>query len=423
MTEQDPQKPEQGTDFGTVGAAQAQNVKKGHRTAILVGLIIAALVAAGVAAYLFTSGTFTEPVTQSVQRVPLSEERALAALEEADMAAPDISKYAYVSQDDLIGPKFSDVKVAEPVDLGAPANAVVECTVTATATFKNKGVEINVPVTLPFDYSVDSETWVPGALTQGDVTSKPLASAKASEIVEHLDEILYEHDPTYGEEMAEASIVKTNSDLSIDGGPITVELSKQVEIEKDKQKYNQLRTCTVELAVTWANTAGWQVAVADAGQIEREDVPVVDPDAEDGEDGEDKKGQTAEVTPAKEKPVKLGKVKFGDEVKLSGTIVKVSSVKTGVLTKGNDYTNKEASKDADGNVQYVLEFSQPVTMTLDGKKYEFHYLPVAVQGLSKSQLETLHNFEAEYVQGTLEKSFATSWSPAGIKALNIKQAE
>lgn len=420
MTEQDSQKPTQEPDYGTVGTAQAQNVKKGHRGAIIIGLVIAALVAAGVAVYLFTQGTFNEPVVETVQRVPLSEERALAALEEADMAAPDISKYAYVSQDDLIGPKFSDVKVAEPVDLGAPANVVVECTVTATATFKNKGVEINVPVTLPFDYSVDSETWVPGDLTRGDVTSKPLASAKASEIVEHLDTILYEHDPTYGEEMAEASVVKTSSDLSIDGGPITVELSKQAEVEKDKKKYNQLRTCTVELAVTWANDAGWQVAVADAGQIDRKDVPVPTDEEAEGDKGSNE--QQAEVTAAEVKPVKLGKVKFGDTVKLSGTLEKIGKTKASKLAKDNDYSNKDASDDADGDVQFVLKFNQPVTMTLDGKKYEFTTLPVAVSGVSKSQMKTLDGFKVEYVEGPLEESFATSWAPAGIKALNIKQA-
>lgn len=54
MTEQDSQQPSQEPDYGTVGAAQAQNVKKGHRGAIIIGLVIAALVAAGVAAYLFT---------------------------------------------------------------------------------------------------------------------------------------------------------------------------------------------------------------------------------------------------------------------------------------------------------------------------------------------------------------------------------
>ncbi len=35
-------------------------------------------------------------------------------------------------------------------NLGTPGNQIVTCEATATATFKNKGVEINVPVTLPF---------------------------------------------------------------------------------------------------------------------------------------------------------------------------------------------------------------------------------------------------------------------------------
>lgn len=417
MTEQDPQKsaqdPSVGDAYGTVGTAQAQNVKKGHRGAILIGLVIAALVAAGLALYLFTQGTFNEPASEPIQRVALSEDRVTAAFEDAEMTPPDISKYAYVSQDELIGPKFSDIKVQEPVDLGAPGNTVVECTATATATFKNKGVEIHVPVTLPFDYSNEGETWVPGDLTQGEVTATPLASAKASEIVEHLDEILYEHDPTYGEEMAEAKVVKTSSDLSIDGGPITVELSKQVEIEKDKKKYNQLRTAKVKLQVDWTNDKGWQVSVADAGQIEREDAEISDPNDANKEDD-----PAGEATAAK--PIKLGKVNFGDKVKLedSGTLQKVEKVNE--LSKSNDYNNKEVSKDANGNVQFVLKFSQPVTMTLNGKKYSLSSIAVATSGLSEKKIKALYGKKVKRIEGVLEESFATSWSPAGIKALTIE---
>ena len=415
MTEQDPQKsaqdPSVGDAYGTVGTAQAQNVKKGHRGAILIGLVIAALVAAGLALYLFTQGTFNEPASEPIQRVALSEDRVTAAFEDAEMTPPDISKYAYVSQDELIGPKFSDIKVQEPVDLGAPGNTVVECTATATATFKNKGVEIHVPVTLPFDYSNEGETWVPGDLTQGEVTATPLASAKASEIVEHLDEILYEHDPTYGEEMAEAKVVKTSSDLSIDGGPITVELSKQVEIEKDKKKYNQLRTAKVKLQVDWTNDKGWQVSVADAGQIEREDAEIVDPDA--ANETHETEGEVVATT----KPVKLGKVSFGDKVNLSGTLQKVEKVSE--LSKANDYNDKQASKDATGKVHLVLKFTKPVTMTLDGKKYSLNSIAVATSGLSDKKLKALYGQKAD-VSGTLEESFATSWSPAGIKALTIE---
>lgn len=426
MTEQDPQKPIQGAPAGTtpapqtpaaspqpvndvygaVGAAQAQNVKKGHRGAILIGLVIAALVAAGLALWLFTQGTFTEKPSESIQRVALSEDRVTTAFEDAEMTPPDISQYAYVSQDELIGPKFSDIKIQEPVDLGAPANAIVECTATATATFKNKGVEIQVPVTLPFDYSNDSETWVPGDLTQGEVTATPLASAKASKIVENLDEILYAYDPTYGEEMAEAKVVKTNSDLSIDGGPITVELSKQVDLEKDKKKYNELRTAKVELKVEWTNDKGWKVSVANAGQIERTTTEI--PDETDETTGE-------VVEPAK--PVKLGKVSFGDKVNLSGTLQKVE--KADELSKDNDYQDKKASKDATGKVQLVLKFTKPVTMTLDGKKYSLNSIAVATSGLSDKKIKALYGRKAD-VSGTLEDQFATSWSPAGIKALTIE---
>lgn len=99
-----------GDDYGNVEAAQPRDVKKGQRTAVIVGLVICLLVAAGVLTYLFTSGFFNEqPVAEETQRVPLSDARVIAAFDEVAMDAPDISQYAYVSQDALIGPKFSDI--------------------------------------------------------------------------------------------------------------------------------------------------------------------------------------------------------------------------------------------------------------------------------------------------------------------------
>lgn len=104
-----------GDDYGNVEAAQPRDVKKGQRTAVIVGLVICLLVAAGVLTYLFTSGFFNrQPVAEETQRVPLSDARVIAAFDEVAMDAPDISQYAYVSQDALIGPKFSDIVLNEP---------------------------------------------------------------------------------------------------------------------------------------------------------------------------------------------------------------------------------------------------------------------------------------------------------------------
>ncbi|MFR5092165.1 MAG: hypothetical protein ACLTDR_09395 [Adlercreutzia equolifaciens] len=232
-------------------------MKKGQRTAVIVGLIICVLVGAGVLTYLFTSGFFNEqPVAEETQRVPLSDARVIAAFDEVAMDAPDISQYAYVSQDALIGPKFSDIVLNEPTNLGAPANQIVTCEATATATFKNKGVEINVPVTLPFEYSNAGETWVPGDLVVGEATAVPFGQCQRQRHLDNLNDILATNDPTYGEAMADASIVKTASDLTIDGGPITVDLSKTVESEADGVKTSELRTSTVTLNVACSQHRG-----------------------------------------------------------------------------------------------------------------------------------------------------------------------
>lgn len=398
-----------GDDYGNVEAAQPRDVKKGQRTAVIVGLVICLLVAAGVLTYLFTSGFFNEqPVAEETQRVPLSDARVIAAFDEVAMDAPDISQYAYVSQDALIGPKFSDIVLNEPTNLGAPANQIVTCEATATATFKNKGVEINVPVTLPFEYSNAGETWVPGDLVVGEATAVPLASANANDILANLNDILATNDPTYGEAMADASIVKTASDLTIDGGPITVDLSKTVESEADGVKTSELRTSTVTLNVAWSNTEGWLVTVADAGQIDTQtnQIPVAPAEGADS---------PASVDPANTDPENIGNVKFGDSVSLSGTLQAVEDAAG--LSSGNNYTNSGTTDNANGSVQLVLKLTRPLDMNLNGTQYRLTTIAVATSGLDDNG-KSLIGRKAD-VKGPLEESFATSWSPAGVKALEI----
>lgn len=398
-----------GDDYGNVEAAQPRDVKKGQRTAVIVGLVICLLVAAGVLTYLFTSGFFNEqPVAEETQRVPLSDARVIAAFDEVAMDSPDISQYAYVSQDALIGPKFSDIVLNEPTNLGAPANQIVTCEATATATFKNKGVEINVPVTLPFEYSNAGETWVPGDLVVGEATAVPLASASANDILANLNDILATNDPTYGEAMVDAAIVKTASDLTIDGGPITVDLSKTVESEADGVKTSELRTSTVTLNVAWSNTEGWLVTVADAGQIDTQtnQIPVAPAEGADS---------PASVDPANTDPENIGNVKFGDSVSLSGTLQAVEDAAG--LSSGNNYTNSGTTDNANGSVQLVLKLTRPLDMNLNGTQYRLTTIAVATSGLDDNG-KSLIGRKAD-VKGPLEESFATSWSPAGVKALEI----
>lgn len=387
------------------GAAPVRQRGHGARVAVIVALVIAFLVLAGIGTFLFTQGVFNKPVAsqQETQRVPLSDARVIAAFDEVAMEAPDISQYAYVSQDALIGPKFSDIVVNEPVDLGGAANQIVECTATATATFKNKGIEIAIPVTLPFDYSPEGETWVPGELTQGEATATPLASASASEIVANLNAILTENDPTYGEAMADATIVKTTADLTIDGGPIAVELSKTGESEADGKKYSELRTCAVELAVTWSNDKGWLVTVAKAGEIDYKKNEIIDPNAA--------------VAPADTSPQSLGAVNFGDTVTLAGTLEAVENA--GELSQANSYTNGAANLNAGGSVQLVLRLARPVDMTLNGTAYRLTAMAVALgPNVTEDEKNSLIGRKAD-VKGPLDENFVTNWCPAGIKAMEI----
>lgn len=406
--------------YGSVGTARAQGKKKGSGAlAVIIGLVICALVAVTVVAYLFTSGFFTHEPAQQTQRVPLSDQRVLAAFDGLVLDTPDISQYAYVSQDALIGPKFSDIVLNEPVTLGFGGNQVVQCTATATATFKNKGVEIAIPVSLPFDYSESGETWVPGELTRGEGTATPLASASVSEILANLNDILVGFDATYGTAMADAGITQSTSNLSVDGGAITVGLSKQAETVAEKKTIVETRTCTVTLNVAWSNNEGWLVTVGEAGQIDYKKDEIAaksEDDDKDNKDDESDKTPTVEAR-AETEPDNLGAVSFGDTVSLPGTLVAIGN--TSDLAMGNNYNDQSRTADGDGHVQLALKLHRPMDVTVNGTQYRLNSIAVAVSGVEAANLV---NRKAE-VSGPLEETFNTNWSPLAIKAFEIHLEE
>lgn len=206
--------------------------------------------------------------------------------------------------------------------------------------------------------------------------------------------------------MVDASIVKTTSDLTIDGGPIAVDLSKTVESEADGVKTSELRTSTVTLNVAWSNTEGWLVTVADAGQIDTQTNQIpVNPAGE----------SPASVDPVNTDPENIGNVKFGDSVSLSGTLQAVEDAAG--LSAGNNYTNNGTTDNASGSVQLVLKLTRPLDMNLNGTQYRLTTIAVATSGLDDNG-KSLIGRKAD-VKGPLEESFATSWSPAGVKALEI----
>lgn len=130
-----------------------------------------------------------------------------------------------------------------------------------------------------------------------------------------------------------------------------------------------------------------------------------------GED--DGSGDVAEDT----RPMDLGIVSFGDTVTLRGALQSVTNVSE--LSKANDYSRPSASSNADENVRLlVLKLDRPVIFTLGGRKYTLTYVAVAVYGLGDSMQE-LFGVKAE-VSGSFESDYATSWCPAGVKALKIE---
>ena len=121
------------------------------------------------------------------------------------------------------------------------------------------------------------------------------------------------------------------------------------------------------------------------------------------------------MDPANTDPENIGNVKFGDSVSLSGTLQAVEDAAG--LSSGNNYTNKGTTDNANGSVQLVLKLTRPLDMNLNGTQYRLTTIAVATSGLDDNG-KSLIGRKAD-VKGPLEESFATSWSPAGVKALEI----
>lgn len=389
--------------YGSVAAAQAESKKSNTLLGVVIGLLVVILLAGAGTAFVFASGILNPPEepAEEMPRAPLTDDQVIAAFDAADMTTPSLAQYAYVSQEALSGPRFSDIVVNEPLGTTATAGQVVECSATATATFQNKGIEISAPVTLPFEYNPISQQWIPGQLMQGNLVTTPLASPSAPEIVANLNQILMGYDPTYGESMADATVVKTTAKLSIDGGTIVVDLTKTVEDVQEDKTINELRTCTDTLTVSWDNNKGWLVTVTDAGEIDTKvsEIPKVD--------------EAPALDPGVV-PDQMGTVQYGDTVKLTGTLEAVGDA--AALSEGNGYTNDESTADASGLVQLVLRLSTPIDLTLGGTQYRLTTVAIAVYLHDNGA--SLIGRTAE-VEGKLQEDCATSWCPFGMKAENI----
>lgn len=413
--------------FAQQPLAPVQEEKKGGagRIIAIIALILGILIVLGIVVFLFFPGilpfgasTNEDPAPVEEVQVPvLSEVAVITAFDEADMQPPDLAMFAYVSQDPLIGPQFGDVVLNEVTNTSVAAGQPIECTATATATFKNKGIEIAVPVTLPFEFSAETGTWTPGELVSGDAIGAPLASPNASEILENLNDILQANDPTYAEEMSEAEITKTTSDLTIDGGTIGVDLSKTVVEEDEKAKRTVLNTSSVTLAVAWSATEGWIVSVSNTGEINKETIKT-EGKIDDQAVGQDE--QTATLSPSNEnqEPQSVGTAHYGDSITLSGTLQAVEN--TGSLASGNNYKNADATETADGAVRLVLVLKRPIDITLNGTSYRLTSVALALgDNISDSQVRGLYG-DTGSVSGTIDEGFATNWSPVGLKVSSVE---
>ena len=317
--------------YGAVEPARAQQ-PSGRRRGIVVAIVVVLLfAAAALAAYLFFSpdDSADAPAVGGGQRVTLTLPRAQQVLEEAGMAAPDLSQYHYVRTDDLVGPKFENVVVGDPEELTEGGRTLSTRTVTADALFRNKGILITVPVSLPFVYDEENETWRQGELVPGEAVAQPMAAPNAATIVEDLDQVLTAYDPAVGTLFAGAA-AKTSSRLTTEGGTITVTMEKDETVtepnaEGQERQLLKHHNCTAEITVTWSEQQGWVPAVTKLNdEVSVQDLTPEQPGEGDGENGQGGDGgQGVDLSTVGQEgglPSYGLKCSTGDLVELSGTV-------------------------------------------------------------------------------------------------------
>ena len=67
----------------------------------------------------------------------------------------------------------------------------------------------------------------------------------------------------------------------------------------------------------------------------------------------------------------------------------------------------------------MLVLNRPLDINLNGSQYRLTSVAIATNGLEDDVINSLYGKTAT-VSGSIEESFATSWSPVGLKTLEIK---
>lgn len=339
--------------YGGVAPARAQNrpdkihAKKTIGAAIA-AIIIVAIVGVGLFSYLSNSESFND----TPLRVGLSEERVNSDLEQAELTLPDLAGYKYISAASLIGPRYSDIVIGEVEQIDGMSTK----TVTATARYSNKSIEVLIPVTVVYTYLTEDETWGLGELTQAEATVAPTNAPSQSYFISDLPNLLDSYSAGMSGKYSGCQTT-VDSGLSTEGGKLYMSLMKV----DDRTTY----TCDLELDVVWDETTGWNATVVSATEAKDYD----------------------------EKPPASLRCNSGDTVTVSGTVAG---------TAGSRLT---------------LNLDQETELTIDGSRYDTHTLSLVVK-MEDGGASILNQHIT--VTGSISTSLATQSSPAGVAASSIK---
>ncbi len=241
--------------------------------------------------------TTDQPVETEV--APLSEQTILATLESADITAPDLSGYTYIDTSNLTGPQFRDITVGEAFINGATQETYR--VINATATYHNTALVASIELLQRFIYDSETNTWIPGDISQSGVEVVPQKALATSTIKEILPTLLEEYDKTLADQFEDCEYLLTPT-LTADGGTVKAVLNK---IDND-----QLLSCTVNLVVIWNQSSGWEVSISWAGDVETSEI---DEDSENINYGSDNISELSGVIEMRDDVVLL---RTDDEVQI-----------------------------------------------------------------------------------------------------------
>lgn len=222
-----------------------------QRVGAFIGILFSTVIVVALAAHFAISAIAGGLSTKHDAPVALSEQTVLANLSAADINAPDLSGFAHITTDNLIGPRFENLSIGE-IEEGDGAMPVR--TVEAVAVFRNDYLSVSAPLVAKFSYDAGAVEWSGAVEELKSPSVKPLRAPSTATLEALVPELLSAHDASLAGQLEGASVLLRPS-LTEEGGTVIAELAKPSADERSVTK------CTANLSVSWDDRAGWKVAI------------------------------------------------------------------------------------------------------------------------------------------------------------------